>query len=92
MQNCKDKGESKEKCGFLHTMNLCLRFWEEMLLKPWYLFWPAVPSSEPLFCHISGIWGGEQHVTRVGDWWSRGREEALHKDANPTALAGQKRG
>ena len=62
---------------------------KEMLLKPRYLFWPAVPSSEPLSCHTSGIWGGEQHVTRVGDWWSGGREEALHKDANPTALLGQ---
>lgn len=63
-----------------------------MLFNLYYLFLLAAPSSEPLSCHTSGIWGGEQHVTRVGDWWSGGREEALHKDANPTALTGQKKG
>ena len=87
--DCKDQGRRAEKDMVSSIACISVRLCKEMLLKPRYLFWPAVPSSEPLSCHTSGIWGGEQHVTRVGDWWSGGREEALHKDANPTALLGQ---
>ena len=87
--DCKDQGRRAEKDMVSSIACISVRLCKEMLLKPRYLFWPAVPSYEPLSCHTSGIWGGEQHVTRVGDWWSGGREEALHKDANPTALLGQ---